>query len=230
MTQVRVLPDAEAVARFAADDLARRIGEARSAGVTLHVALAGGGTPRRAYELLGQVEGSWKHVHLWLSDERCVPDGDPQSNALMIRESLLAADRAEPAELHTLPSPEQPEDAAWLYAQQILAHVPGATFDVIHLGMGPDGHTASLFAAHPGLQVREAPCFAVRDSPKPPPERVSFSLPLLRAARHTLLLVTGEDKRDALAKVRAGDESVPTALLGDGLDEIACDVAAAGED
>lgn len=230
MTQVRVLPDAEAVARFAADDLARRIGEARSAGVTLHVALAGGGTPRRAYELLGQVEGSWKHVHLWLSDERCVPDGDPQSNALMIRESLLAADRAEPAELHTLPSPEQPEDAAWLYAQQILAHVPGATFDVIHLGMGPDGHTASLFAGHPGLQVREAPCFAVRDSPKPPPERVSFSLPLLRAARHTLLLVTGEDKRDALAKVRAGDESVPTALLGDGLDEIACDVAAAGED
>jgi 6-phosphogluconolactonase len=229
MTHVRVLPDAEAVARFAADDLARRIDEALSAGAELHVALAGGGTPRRAYELLGQIEGSWQHVHLWLSDERCVPEDDPDANALMIRESLLATDRAEPPQFHTLPSPEQPEDAAWLYSQQILAQVPGATFDVIHLGMGPDGHTASLFPGHPGLHVREAPCFAVRDSPKPPPERVSFSLPLLRAARYTLLLVTGSDKRDALTKVRFGDEPLPTALLGEGLDEIVCDVAAGGE-
>ena len=229
MTEWRVLPDAEAVARFAADDLARRIHEARSAGSQLHVALAGGSTPRRAYELLGQVEGSWGHVHLWLGDERCVPFDDSEANARMVRESLLAVDRAEPATLHTLPRPEQPEDAAWLYARQMLALVPDLVFDVVHLGMGPDGHTASLFGGHPGLDVRDAPCFAVRDSPKPPPERVSFSLPVLRAARYTLLLVTGDEKRDALAKVRSADPSVPAALLGDGLDEVACDVTAAGE-
>ena len=116
MTRVLVLDDAEAVARHAADELARRIGEARDAGELIHVALAGGGTPKRAYELLAGVEGSWSHVHLWLGDERCVPGDHPDSNARMVRESLLAGERAEPPVLHALPRPEQPEDAAWLYA------------------------------------------------------------------------------------------------------------------
>ncbi|MEY2513026.1 MAG: 6-phosphogluconolactonase [bacterium] len=229
MTRVLVLDDAGAVAHHAAGELERRIDEAREAGAQIHIALAGGGTPRRAYELLAGVEGSWDHVHLWLGDERCVPDGHPDSNALMVRESLLAGKRAEPAVLHPLPRPEQPEDAAWLYALEIREHMPDCVFDVMLLGMGPDGHTASLFAGHPVLDVREAPCAPVRESPKPPPERVTMSLPVLQAARYTLLLVTGAEKAGALARVRAGDRSVPTALLGDGLDEIACDRAAAGE-
>ncbi|MDX6679222.1 MAG: 6-phosphogluconolactonase [Solirubrobacteraceae bacterium] len=229
MTNVRVLEDAAAVARFAADEIARRIAAARDAGSPIHIALAGGGTPKRAYELLAAVEGSWAHVHLWLGDERCVPDGHEDSNARMVRESLLAGERAEPAQLHALARPEQPEDAAWLYGRQIAEQVPGCVFDLMLLGMGPDGHTASLFPGHPVLEVRDAPCAPVRESPKPPPERVTMSLPLLRAARHTLLLVTGSDKADALARVRAGDQGVPTGLLGDGLDEIACDPAAAGE-
>jgi 6-phosphogluconolactonase len=228
VTDVRVLADAGAVARHACDLLAARIDDARSRGEELHIALAGGGTPKRAYELLAQVPGSWSHVHLWLGDERCVPDGDPDSNAQMVRESLLASERAEPAVLHALPRPEQPEDAAWLYARELCELVPDLVFDVMLLGMGPDGHTASLFPGHPGLEAREAPCFAVRDSPKPPPERVTMSLPVLRAARCTLLLVTGTDKADALARVRAGDKSLPTAMLGEGLDEIVCDEAAAG--
>lgn len=229
MTRVRVLADAEAVARHAADALASRIAEAREAGSEIHIALAGGTTPHRAYELLAQVEGSWKHVHLWLGDERCVPDGDPQSNAQMIRESLLAGARAEPAQLHPLARPEQPEDAAWLYGMAIVDALPGGVFDVVLLGMGPDGHTASLFPGHPVLDVREAPCAPVRQSPKPPPERVTLSLPLLARAKFTLLLATGADKAQALARVRAGDEGVPVSLLGDGLDEIACDPAAAGQ-
>jgi len=227
MTDVRVLADAEAVAKHACDALAGRIDDARERGADIHVALAGGGTPRRAYELLAQVRGSWRHVHLWLGDERCVPDGDPDSNAQMVRESLLATDREEPPVLHALPRPEQPDDAAWLYARELCELVPDLVFDVMLLGMGPDGHTASLFPGFSALRVTEAPCVAVRDSPKPPPERVTMSLPVLRAARFTQLLVTGEDKADALARVRAGDESLPTALLGDGLDEIACDEAAA---
>jgi 6-phosphogluconolactonase len=229
MTRVLVLDDAEAVARHAAGELRQRIAAARDAGDLLHVALAGGGTPKRAYELLSQVEGSWRHVHLWLGDERCVPDGHPDSNARMVRESLLSLQRAEPARLHAVPRPEQPEDAAWLYGLEIREQVPGCVFDVVLLGMGPDGHTASLFPGHPVLDVRDAPCAPVHGSPKPPPERVTLSLPLLRAARFTLLLATGEEKADALARVRAGDREVPTALLGDGLDEIACDRAAARE-
>ena len=229
MTRVLVLDDAEAVARHAAVELERRIGEARDGGAPIHIALAGGGTPKRAYELLAGVAGSWSHVHLWLGDERCVPHDHPDSNALMVRESLLAGERGEPATLHVLLRPEQPEDAAWLYALEIREHMPDCVFDVMLLGMGPDGHTASLFPGHPVLGVRDAPCAPVRDSPKPPPERVTMSLPVLQAARYTLLLVTGAEKAGALAKVRAGDDSVPTALLGDGLDEIVCDRAAAGE-
>jgi 6-phosphogluconolactonase len=226
-TRLRILAEPEAVARYAADDIAERIAAARDDGRPLHVALAGGGTPQRTYELLAAVEGSWDHVHLWLGDERCVPHDDPQSNARMVRESLYATDRAGPAHLHTLPRPEVPEDAAWLYALELRRSVADEMFDLVLLGMGPDGHTASLFPGHPGLDVSEAPCFAVRESPKPPPERVTLSLPVLRRARHTMLLVTGPEKRDALARAVAGDRSVPVALLGEDLDEIVCDRAAA---
>jgi 6-phosphogluconolactonase len=225
--RVRVLPDAEAVARHAADAIAGRIGDARRAGRDLHIALAGGTTPRRAYELLAQIEGSWKHVHLWLGDERCVPADDPESNARMVRESLYANARAEPSQLHAVPSPEIPEDAAWLYGLEIHRRVPDVTFDIVLLGMGPDGHTCSLFPGHPVLDVRAAPVAAVRGAPKPPPERVTLTLPVVRRARFTLLLATGAEKRDALARALAGDASIPLALLGDGLDEVACDLAAA---
>jgi 6-phosphogluconolactonase len=225
--RVRVFDDAEAVARYAADTLAGAIDSARGDGRELHVALAGGTTPKRAYELLAAAEGDWSHVHLWLGDERCVPHDDPESNARMVRESLLSNARAAPAVLHAVMSPEVPEDAAWLYGRQLLEHMPDAVFDIVLLGMGPDGHTCSLFPGHPVLNVSAAPVSPVRDSPKPPPERVTLTLPVLRAARFTLLLATGTEKQAALAAALGGDESIPLALLGDGLDEVACDAAAA---
>jgi 6-phosphogluconolactonase len=225
--RVRVFHDAEAVAQHAADTLAAAIDDTRRDGRELHVALAGGTTPQRAYELLAQVEGSWAHVHLWLGDERCVPADDPQANVRMVRESLLARPREGEPVLHAVASPEVPEDAAWLYGRAVLEHMPDGVFDIVLLGMGPDGHTCSLFAGHPVLDVREAPVAPVRDSPKPPPERVTLTLPVVRAARLTLLLATGDAKRDALTAALAGDTSIPLALLGDGLDEVACDDAAA---
>jgi 6-phosphogluconolactonase len=229
MMDLRVFADADAVARHAADQLAWRIAEGRRLGRHVHIALAGGRTPQRAYELLADIEGSWKHVHLWLGDERCVPRDDPESNERMVRECLLARTRSQPPVLHAVPTPEQPEDAAWLYGLAIRAQVPDETFDIVLLGMGPDGHTASLFPGYPQLTAGHAPCVAVRASPKPPPERVTLTLPILRRARFTLLLATGAEKAAALARARAGDESLPIALLGDGLDEIACDPEAAGE-
>ena len=225
--RVRVFDDAEAVARYAADTLAAAIDSARGDGRTLHVALAGGTTPKRAYELLSDVDGVWDHVHLWLGDERCVPEDDPESNARMVRESLLSNLRAAPPVLHAVASPEVPEDAAWLYGRELLEHMPDAVLDIVLLGMGPDGHTCSLFPGHPVLDVSQAPVSPVRGSPKPPPERVTLTLPVVRRARFTLLLATGAEKRDALALALAGDRSIPLALLGDGLDEVACDRAAA---
>lgn len=226
MTRVRVFPDAEAVAAHAADAIAERIADARRDGRELHIALAGGSTPKRAYELLAAVGGSWSHVNLWLGDERCVPEDHPESNARMVFESLLTPERTEPPVLHTVPAPEVPEDAAWLYGLEVREHVPDAVFDIVLLGMGPDGHTCSLFPGHPVLSVSRALVAPVRESPKPPPERVTLTLPVVRDARFTLLLATGEEKREALARALAGDASIPLALLGDGLDEVACDVAA----
>ena len=225
--RVVVLEDAEAVARYAADAMAAAIAAARDEGRELHVALAGGSTPQRAYELLCAAQGSWAHVHLWLGDERCVPEDHEEANVRMVRESLLAGGRDGEPVLHVVASPQIPEDAAWLYGRELLEHLPGAVFDIVLLGMGPDGHTCSLFPGHPVLRVREAPVAAVRDSPKPPPERVTLTLPVLRGARFTLLLATGESKREALVRALAGDESIPLALLGNGLDEVVCDTAAA---
>jgi 6-phosphogluconolactonase len=225
--RVNVFEDAEAVARHAAYTIAAAIEAARSDRRELHIALAGGSTPQRAYELLAEVPGSWAHVHLWLGDERCVPEDHEEANIRMVRESLLAGSRDGEPVLHAVPLPEVPEDASWLYGLEVLTHMPEAVFDLVLLGMGPDGHTCSLFPGHPVLAVREAPVAPVRDSPKPPPERVTLTLPVVRDARFTLLLATGEGKRDALAAALAGDASIPLALLGDGLDEVACDRAAA---
>ena len=226
---VTVAPDAEAVARRAADVMANHINDARSRSADVHIALSGGTTPRRAYELLAEMQGSWRQVHLWLADERCVPEDDPESNTLMLHETLLDRLRASDGpHLHHVHGELEPEDAAWLYGCDVVrAMGERPVFDLILLGMGPDGHTASLFPGHPEAASEAAPVIGVRDSPKPPPERISLTMPVLRRARFTLLLVTGAEKAEALAKVRAGDESVPTARIGDGLDEIVCDPAAA---
>lgn len=227
---VTVAPDAETVARRAADVMANHINDARARSVDVHIALAGGSTPRRAYELLADMQGSWAGVHLWLGDERCVPEHDVESNTRMVRESLLDRLRAsEGPHLHSVHGELEPEDAAWLYGCDVVrAMGERPVFDLILLGLGPDGHTASLFPGHPEATSEHAPVIGVRDSPKPPPERISLTLPVLRRARFTLLMATGDEKADALARVRANDPDVPAGRLGDGLDEIVCDVAASG--
>jgi 6-phosphogluconolactonase len=228
--RIDVLPDADAVARRAADMMTSRISDARRLGAAVHIALSGGTTPKRAYELLGDMQGAWSHVHLWLADERCVPTDHPDSNARMIDETLLSSLRAfDGPHLHPVRGELEPEDAAWLYGRELVATMgERPVFDLVLLGMGPDGHTASLFPGRPEATAHEAPVIGVRGAPKPPPERISLTLPVLRDARFTLLLVTGEEKRDALERLRAGDEDLPPARLGDGLDEVLCDPAAAG--
>ena len=132
------------------------IAEARDAGRELHIALAGGGTPQRAYELLAEVEGSWTHVHLWLGDERCVPDGHPESNAQMVRESLLASERAEPPVLHALPSPESPRTRPGCTGSRSRARAR-RRLRRHAAGHGSRRPHRSLFPGHPALAVREAP-------------------------------------------------------------------------
>jgi 6-phosphogluconolactonase len=231
MTRISVLPDAEAAARRAADLMANHINDARAQRRDVHIAVAGGSTPQRAYELLGDMQGTWSHVHLWLGDERCVPADHEDANQRMVRESLLDRLRADDRPvLHAVRGELTPEDAAWLYANEVV-RVMGEkpVFDFVLLGMGPDGHTASLFPGRAEAEAAEAPVIGIRQAPKPPPERITLTMPVLRRARYTVLLATGESKREALARVRAGDEALPSARLGEDLNEIVCDRAAAGE-
>ena len=158
-------------------------------------------------------------MELWYGDERCVGPDDPESTHLLVVESLLAhipgSGRAGPIE-HRVRGELGPEAAAREYAEELRATVapaePGGlpALDVSLVGIGEDGHTASLFPGHPEVEDSSgALCLPVRNSPKPPPERVTLSLPVLRAARYSLLLVAGAGKADALAAALAGGGRAP---------------------
>jgi 6-phosphogluconolactonase len=225
LTTVR---DAEAVARRAADAVELAIAAAvRERGVC-HLALAGGSTPQRCHELLVEREINWAGVHVWLSDERCVPPGDEDANWRMVRESLLDRVAVPEANQHRPPGERGPDEGASLYEDEVRGAVPDTVFDIVMCGMGPDGHTLSLFPGHPEIEERTRLVAGVRDSPKPPPERITFTLPLVHVARRTMLLVAGASKMEALsAALERVDPAVPASLLRQGRLEIIADDAAA---
>ncbi|HEX6488497.1 MAG TPA: 6-phosphogluconolactonase [Candidatus Dormibacteraeota bacterium] len=196
---IEVLEDAAAVAAAAADWVSRGM----AGGGTL--VLAGGGTPRRCYELLDADSLPWGRVTVLFGDERCVPPDDEESNFRMAREALL--DRVRPLSVHRMPGELVPEEGAELYARIVE---PLRPLDLVLLGMGPDGHTASLFPGHQGLHAAGS-AIAVHDSPKPPPDRVSLTLEVLQEARQVLMLVAGAGKRDAVARARRGE--VPAGMV-----------------
>ncbi|HEU4975558.1 MAG TPA: 6-phosphogluconolactonase [Baekduia sp.] len=198
-------PDAEALARHAARDLATSIATARAERGVAHVCLAGGSTPMRCYELLDGLIDDWTGVHLWYGDERCVPYDDPDSNHGAVKERL----RARGATWHPMPATLGPSEGAIEYSRELGSTV----LDITHLGMGPDGHTASLFPEHPLLDAHGVAA-GITDSPKPPPERITLTLAKLNESRRIVLLVSGEGKSEALARVMAGpDRATPASLL-----------------
>ncbi|GAC1435592.1 MAG: 6-phosphogluconolactonase [Solirubrobacteraceae bacterium] len=221
MTSLTTLVDDEAVARRTAALLQRLIEAALAARGTAHVALAGGTTPARAYELLDLPD--WQGVELWFGDERCVPLGDAEANAAMVAERLHAPG----ARINRIRGELGPEAAAAEYDALLRERLPDGVLDVALLGMGPDGHTASLFPGNPAVAERAVWCTAVHDAPKPPPERVTLTLPVLLAARQIVLLAGGAAKADAVAAVLAGpDPHVPASLLRAGRLQLIVDDAA----
>ena len=195
-----VLESAEEVAAAAASDIATALREgARS------LVLAGGTTPQRCYELLAQMEVEWGRVTILFGDERCVHPDHPDSNYRMARETLL--DRVSPATVHRMPAELGPDEGAALYARIVASVAP---LDIVTLGVGEDGHTASLFPGHPQLKAT-ALVVGIRDSPKPPPQRVTLTLPALQRARRVIILATGAGKADAVAKAKRGE--VPSGMI-----------------
>jgi 6-phosphogluconolactonase len=209
--------DPEAVAARVAEVMAAAIDGARAIRGVAHVALSGGSIAR-AYELAGPALPDWRDVHLWYGDERCVPLDDEQSNHRLATEHLHAPD----ATWHPVPTHLGCEEAAAAYAQQIA----DVTLDIAVNGMGPDGHTASLFPGFPQVRA-DGVCIAVHGSPKPPPDRVTLTLPTLNASHRILLAVAGLEKAPMLARVIAGrDPDVPASLLDRDRLEIVADAAA----
>lgn len=215
MPPVHVLPDIEALSRAAAEETVRIIRSSVSQRGTCALALAGGNTPRSLYRLLGTVfrdQISWEHVHLFWGDERYVPPDDPASNYRMVRDTLLNAVPIPAAQVHPMPTGhEDPNDAAREYEvllnRQFNDDWPH--FDLILLGLAPDGHIASLFPGAKALLEDTRRVLAVR-VPKEPPQRLTLTLPAINHATNVIFLVAGRSKAGALHRVLVGPCDVKT--------------------
>ena len=189
--------------------------------------LAGGTTPLSSYRILAAPAISskvdWERTHVFWGDERCVPEGDPDRNDEAALDALLRKVPLPSKNIHRVSATES--DAAERYesdlrgafsslplkGSSISSDIP--RFDLILLGMGPDGHTASLFPGLPAVEEKKRLVVRVDGAPKPPPARVTFTLPLLNAARHVAFLVTGREKNAALRRVLNGDPALPASRV-----------------
>jgi 6-phosphogluconolactonase len=224
MTQARILEqdDAAAVARRAAEEVAARAAAAVAARGTFTLALAGGSTPRALYALLADVAGPyraaipWERVEVWFGDERNVPPDHPDSNYGMAHEALLR--HVAPAAVHRMEGERDAEDAATRYEAELVRRFgpgPPPRLDLVLLGLGPDGHTASLFPGTAELDERRrwvaAPWVRTLSA-----RRITLTFPVLDAAAAVLFVVEGAGKRDALRRMLSpppGKPLVPAARV-----------------
>mgnify|MGYP001034766451 FL=1 len=208
---------ADAVAHAATELILSAACQAIARSGAFHIVLAGGTTPRRVYAALAHSPADWAHWHIWFGDERCLPSADGERNSVMAAQAWLDHVPIPPIQVHAIPAELGATAAANAYARQLAGQGP---FDLVLLGLGEDGHTASLFPGHDWGTTAAAPdALAVFDAPKPPPERVSLSAQRLSRADAVMFLVTGAGKRQAVADWRAG-LSIPAAAItpADGVD------------
>jgi len=200
MVDLIVLDDAAAAARRAGELLA----EAASAGG--HVALSGGTSPELAHETAAELQPDWSRVEVWWGDERCVPPDDARSNYAMAKRTLLDRLEVPPNVVHRIRGEVDPDDAAAEYDFALR----GVRLALNLLGIGPDGHTASLFPNAPGLHERERLAIAAEPGLDPRVMRVTMTPPMLANADTVLFLATGESKAQAVACAFGGPESTQT--------------------
>ena len=230
---LQVLPDAEAASEFTAERLLMICESAVASRGRADLALAGGNTPKRAYELFADGlsnELSGK-IHLWFGDERCVPYDSPDSNYLMVKNSLLEHCEIPAANVHPVETELPPPEAAQAYERLFkeLLPIEGGLprLDCAMLGVGEDGHTASLFPGGAVLDATDILAAAVVGS-KPPPHRITLTIPLLAAARCRIFLSTGAGKLGANEAIVAGpDRAIPASLLYGANSELVTDPAGA---
>jgi 6-phosphogluconolactonase len=195
-----VVDDADAVA----DAVASRLAQAAATGG--NVVLTGGKTPERAYERASELAPDWSRVELWWGDERCVSPDDERSNFGMAKRALLDRLRRPPAVVHRIPG-EAGRDTA---ADEYEAELGDTELDVLLLGIGPDGHIASLFPGKPSLEVTDRRVIGSDSGLEPWVDRVTLTLPALRAANEILFVVSGDSKADAVRRAFAAEPSAET--------------------
>lgn len=200
-----LVKDKQAIAAQAVEKILCSAQKAISDKGVFTLVLAGGSTPGCAYELLATQDQDWSCWQFYFGDERCLPAEDSRRNSQMVAHSLFRHIALTEDQIHIIAAEKGAEVAAKMYEQELTSALP---FDMVLLGLGEDGHTASLF---PGQQYPEnSAVVAVYDAPKPPPERVSLNYPTLQAAATVLFLVSGEGKAIAVRKWRNG-EDIPAA-------------------
>jgi 6-phosphogluconolactonase len=203
---VRVFADVDELSLRAAEAAVRTINESVQSNGSFSVALSGGNTPRTLYRLLSsrfRDQIPWKNVHVFWGDERYVPLADPQSNYRMARETLLDAVPCPAGNVHPMPTElPDPDVAAREYEKTLRSYFSKdwPRFDLILLGLGEEGHTASLFAGSPALNETQRWVVAVK-APAEPPLRLTLTLPALTEAANIYFLVTGSNKAQALHHV-----------------------------
>lgn len=215
---VLVHRDADELAAAVAARLVTRLVDVQSARGVASLVLTGGAIGRRVLEVLrdsparGAVD--WRMLDVWWGDERFLPTGDLERNESLARDALLDHVPLDPARVHPMPAPDgpdgdDPEAAAARYADLLAGsarhedHGPSPSFDVTLLGVGPDGHIASLFPEMPALYEERA-VVAVRGAPKPPPTRISLTVPTIQRSREVWAVVAGEDKATAVTMALSG--------------------------
>jgi len=183
--------------------VAERLAEAARAGG--HVVLTGGSTPRQAYEMASLLEPDWTRVELWWGDERCVPPDDERSNYGMAKKALL--DRVDTGTVHRMRGELGRDEGATLYEQELGSL---ERFDLVLLGLGPDGHIASLYPNQPTLDETEREVVGAEAKLDPYVDRITLTLPVLRRARAIVFLVSGEGKAEAARHAFDGEPTRDT--------------------
>ncbi len=206
--RIEVHESADLLATAVAGELLARLADAQTGGEP-HVGLTGGSIADAVHHELGRLsavsEVDWSRVVFWWGDERFVEPASDDRNERQAREAFLDLVDVDPAKIHPMPSTESAasvEEGAVAYGDEVRRHGSG-DFEVLMLGIGPDGHIASLFPGFPQLDVDDRIAVPVTDSPKPPPERISLTFAALNRAKSVWFLVSGTEKAEAVARALA---------------------------
>ncbi|MFJ3819621.1 6-phosphogluconolactonase [Streptomyces nodosus] len=227
--QLVVHRDKELMAQAAAARLITKVVDAQASRGSASVVLTGGRNGNGLLAALAEAPArdavDWSRIDLWWGDERYLPEGDPERNHTQAREALLDAVPLDPERVHPMPASDgaygaDVDAAAEAYAAELARaagpenHGAVPAFDVLLLGVGPDTHVASLFPELPAVRETESPVVGVHGAPKPPPTRVTLTLPAIRSAREVWLLAAGEDKAQAVAIALSGAGEIQAPAAG----------------